>query len=146
MKEVGLEIKHLNNRINRNLKNLPSIKLLDEITGSNGYILSFLHKKQKQIITQKSIEKQLGITRSTASTILTRMEKKELIVRETLENDSRKKQIKITEKGIDLAIQTEKEIKVFDQSLIAGFTTEEIATLFSFFDRIKNNVEGGNHI
>ena len=73
MKEVGLEIKHLNNRINRNLKNLPSIKLLDEITGSNGYILSFLHKNQKQIITQKSIEKQLGITRSTASTILTRM-------------------------------------------------------------------------
>ncbi|MDE5715157.1 MAG: MarR family transcriptional regulator [Anaeroplasmataceae bacterium] len=146
MKEVGLEIKNLNNLISRNFKNLPSIKLLNEITGSNGYILSYLHHNENQIITQKSIEKTLGITRSTASTILSRMEKKELIVREILNNDCRKKQIKITEKGRSLVLQTETEIHLFDQKLISDFTLEEIELLFEMFRRIKKNVEGGNKI
>lgn len=142
MQDIGLEIKNLNNVINRNFKNLNTVKLLDEITGSNGYILGFLLKNKDKLITQKSIEKTLGITRSTASTVLTRMEKKELIRRETLESDSRVKRILVTEKGRDLSSKIDEEVKAFNACMMKDFTKEEIASFIEFIRRIKKNIGG----
>ncbi|MDE6584140.1 MAG: MarR family transcriptional regulator [Anaeroplasmataceae bacterium] len=142
MSEIGLEIKNLNNIINRNFKNLSSVKLLDEITDSNGYILVFLAKHSAEVITQKSIEGILGITRSTASTILSRMEKKELIKREVLSTDTRMKRILITEKGKSLCLKIDEEATAFNQDILKGFKDCEIKQFLSYVERMKKNMEG----
>lgn len=140
MYNLGLEIKNLNNVIHRNFANLKSVSLLDEITGSNGYILSFLCDHENELITQKKIEEMLGITRSTASTVLSRMEKNELITRETLSFDSRVKRIILTDKGRDMVSLVHQEVQEFEKTLIKGFSEEELQQFFDFIKKIKNNI------
>lgn len=140
MYNLGLEIKNLNNVIHRNFANLKSVSLLDEITGSNGYILSFLCDHNDELITQKKIEEMLGITRSTASTVLSRMEKNDLIRREVLPSDSRMKRIIMTDKGHEIITLVRQEIQEFEKTLIKGFSEEELQQFISFIKKIKTNI------
>ncbi len=102
MADIGLEIKNVNNLISRGVCNLKTMSLLKEVTGSNGYILRYLKREKDQQITQKMIEQTMGITRSTASTVLSRMEKMDWIKREALVTDSRSRLVSITSKGLAL--------------------------------------------
>lgn len=142
MKHIGIEIRNLSNLISRNVANLKTILLLDEITGNNGFILCYLDNNSSKVVTQKDIEKALGITRSTASTVLSLMEKKELIKRETLENDSRVKKIIITNKGQELSSMIKKELEAFEKQLVNGFSKEEIHDFLNYLNRLKDNIGG----
>ena len=93
--DIGLEIKNLNNMIHRHFTNLKTTEILNKLTGSNGYIIVYLMEHQNELITQKQIEEVLGITRSTASIVLSHMEENQLITRKILEQDSRIKSIHI---------------------------------------------------
>ena len=75
---LGLEIKKLNNLISRNISNLKTIAMLNEISNSNGFILRYIEEHENELVTQKDIEVAFGITRSTASTVLSLMEKKRI--------------------------------------------------------------------
>ena len=84
---LGLEIKKLNNLISRNISNLKTLSMLNEVSNSNGLILRYIEEHEDEMVTQKDIEMAFGITRSTASTVLSLMEKKELITREVLKEE-----------------------------------------------------------
>ena len=71
------------------------LKFLNKLTGSNGYIIVYLMEHQNELITQKQIEEVLGITRSTASIVLSHMEENQLITRKILEQDSRNQKVSI---------------------------------------------------
>lgn len=139
--DIGLEIKNFNNLIQRQISNLQCIAYLDELTGSNGYILGYLLKHKKELITQKQIEDILGITRSTASTVLSHMEKNALIERKTLLQDSRCKKIEITLKGEWIWNQIQEEINQFEKKLCMGFTDEELSCFMSYINRMKENIK-----
>lgn len=141
MKDIGLEIKNLNNMIHRHFANLKSTELLNELTGSNGYIIAYLMQHEDELITQKQIEEVLGITRSTASIVLSNMEKYQLITREVLPNDSRIKRIFLTDKGRELHEIMHNEKLVFEKKLQKGFTEEELDLFLSFINRIKDNIK-----
>ena len=53
----------------------------DEVTGTNIRIIRFLECNQERDIYQKDVEKEFGITRSTASRVLVLMEEKGLVKR-----------------------------------------------------------------
>lgn len=142
--DIGLEIKKFNNMIHRYVSNLKSIKVLDELTDSNGYILSYLLKHQDEVITQKRIEEALGITRSTASIVLSRMEKNQLIVKVPLKEDCRSNQIHITDKGRLTCEAVNQEISEFEKRIQKGFTEEEIEQFVSFIERMKKNIKEEN--
>ncbi len=145
MYHIGLEIKNFNNVISRNIMNLKTLSYVQEITGSNGYILQYLVDHETQCITQKDIEATLGITRSTASTVLSRMEKKGLISRNILESDSRIKEVKITQKGKDIAFQIATEVADFERNILKGFKKEEVLLFLNFIKRMKENIVGGQN-
>ncbi len=139
--DIGLEIKNLNNIIHRYFANLKTTKILDELTGSNGYILIYLMEHKDELITQKSIEEVLGITRSTASIVLSNMERNQLIQREILAQDSRMKRIHITDKGKALYDQMTTEKKEFEKKLKAGFSEEEVQQFLHMLHRMKKNIK-----
>ncbi len=141
MADIGLEIKNINNLISRGVCNLKTMNLLNEVTGSNGYILRFLKYQKNELITQKTIEQTMGITRSTASTVLSRMEKKEWVKREALATDSRSKAVMITSKGLALCDQLEEELALFEKSLTKGFTDKEITEFLRLLCKIKENLK-----
>ena len=141
MERLGLEIKRLNNLISRNISNLETISLLNEISNSNGFILRYIEEHEDEVITQKDIEKAFGITRSTASTVLSLMEKKELIVREVLKEDNRVKKVLITDKGKKINSDIKKEIDQFELNLIKGFNAEELKQFLFYIDKLKENLK-----
>lgn len=140
MRKIGLEIKRLNNLISRNFANLNTISMLNEISNSNGFILRYLEENENKVITQKDIELNFGITRSTTSTVLSLMEEKELIVREIMPNDNRVKKIIITEKGKKINKDIKNEIDEFELKLIDGFNEREIEQFYNYIERMKNNI------
>ena len=141
MADIGLEIKNLNNMIHRYFANLKTTEILNELTGSNGYIIVYLMNHKDELVTQKNIEEVLGITRSTASIVLSNMEKNQLIKREILPTDSRIKSIHITDKGKEIYRNMELERVELENKLKNGFTDEEVEQFLSFIKRIKLNIK-----
>lgn len=85
---VQMIFKNCNNTQNRQPSRTQA-KILDMLINSNGEI------------SQKEIEEKLNVSRATISEILTKMEKYEMIKRES-GTDSRTKIIKLTEKSIEI--------------------------------------------
>ena len=141
MERLGLEIIRLNNLISRNISNLETISLLNEISNSNGFILRYIEEHEDEVITQKDIEKAFSITRSTSSTVLSLMEKKELIVREVLKEDNRVKKVLITDKGKKINSDIKKEIDQFELNLIKGFNDDELKQFLFYIDKLKENLK-----
>lgn len=140
MPDVGLEVKNLNNMIHRHFASLKTTEILNELTGSNGYIIVFLMEHQTEMTTQKQIEDVLGITRSTASIVLSNMERNQLITRNILEEDNRIKSIHITAKGKELYEKMTLEKKEFEKKLLEGFSEEEIEQFIEYIHRMKRNI------
>lgn len=72
-------------------------------------ILEILIKTNK-VVTQKEIEEKLNVSRATISETLTKMEKYEMIKRETGE-DTRTKIIKLTDKSIEMHKKMDRMMK-----------------------------------
>ena len=139
--DIGLEIKNLNNIIHRHFTNLKTTEILNKLTGSNGYIIVYLMEHQNELITQKQIEEVLGITRSTASIVLSHMEENQLITRKILEQDSRIKSIHIMPKGMELYETMTREKIEFEAKLLQGFTSFELDQFVEYIRRMKKNIK-----
>lgn len=139
MKLIGREIKRLNNHISRYITNLPTISELDELTGNNGAILHYL--VCKEYATQKDIEVAFGITRSTTSTVISLMEKKNLLERIVNPDDARSRIIRVTEKGKEYVDKIKEEILTAENKLLDGFSVKEVDLFFSFIERINLNMK-----
>ncbi|KPN80216.1 Transcriptional regulator [Apilactobacillus kunkeei] len=107
-----------------------------DLTSMQMSVIDFLTLFKDQEMFQKDIEREFNIRRSTASTLLKRMEDKGLVRRVESNKDARQKQVILT----DLAVQYEDDIQKFmveTQQQIHGFLSdEEYAALESSLDKI----------
>ena len=69
------------------------------LTGTQVQIIHYLSNNHQEHIYQKNIEQEFNIRRSTATNILKTMEKNDLILRRTVQNDSRLKRIVLSDKS-----------------------------------------------
>lgn len=139
---IGGKLRKLANIIKRNTLNLDTIKDLEEVTQTNYYIMGFIHNRCEAGIDvyQKDIENEFGITRSTASTVISLMEKKGLIKREVVLEDARLKKLILTNKAIELNDKVIQSLDEYDNKLLEGFSDDEVKQLLNFLERIKNNL------
>lgn len=129
-------VKALSNKIKHLLEHV-SLKL----TGMQHAIIYFVSDATKQAeYFQKDIESEFNISRSTASGILKRMEKNELIVRETAASDTRLKKIILTEKALEMNQSVAEEIIELENKVTAGITKEELETFFKVIEKVTQNI------
>lgn len=136
---ISGKIRSLATKIRRKTENIDAIMKLDEISGTNGFIIGYI-SSAKGAVFQRDIEKEFGITRSTASKVISLMEKKGLIERKSVLQDARLKQIILTQKALDLNENVVKELTAFEQKLFLGFKEDEKKTFSSFLSRIEENL------
>ena len=107
-----------------------------DLTSMQMSVIDFLTLFYDQEMFQKDIEHEFNIRRSTASTLLKRMEDKGLIRRVESNKDARQKQVILT----DLAVQYEDDIQKFmvetQQQIHSFLSDEEYAALESSLDKI----------
>ena len=86
------------------------------------------------------LESRFGITRSTASKVVSLMAQKGLVEQLSVEGDRRKKQLRLTRKAREVTQMMNEDRRHFEQMLRRGFSTEELEMLFSFLDRLHANL------
>ena len=138
--DIGRQLATLNHLIRRSIeKEIPSE--LMKISTANGYVLFYLHDHGEEDVFQKDFEETFGITRSTASKILSLMEAKGLVKREGVAGDARLKKITITAAGEEMRRNIIAVKEKMEERLLSGFSPAEISCLDAYIERMKNNVK-----
>lgn len=141
MEAIGCKINYVSNIIKREIEKLESIEALEKVSGTNSFILVYI--SEKEIVFQKDIEKEFGITRSTASKVISLMESKGMIIRKSVRNDLRLKQLVLTDEAKMIVESVKKDLNDFEERLTLGLTKEDKDNLLSIMNKLENNILGG---
>lgn len=141
--DIGIRLRMLNNAVRRYFdRNSEIVKKLNNFTCSNKWIMGYLFDAENEgrDVFQRDLENNFGITRSTVSKVLSLLEKKELISRESVSHDARLKKIVLTEKSRAIGRTMRREHDEMEKMLRSGFSPEEITVLCGFLERLQNNI------
>lgn len=136
-REIGYEIRVLNNTI-RNSINNKAIESNPHTTRLHAWVIGFVFHS-KNPVYQKDIETEFQIKRSTASTLLASMEKNGLITRRSVDHDARLKQVILTDKARKMHETFLVTAKKVEENLARGLSDEELRNFFSTLDKISDN-------
>ena len=89
---------------------------------------------------QKELAKRLRLTPATVTAALKTLEKQGCIVRESEESDMRRKRIRVTEKGREVAQRYVNVFTEVDEAMYKGFSPEELEAVSGYFKRITENL------
>ncbi|MCF0149569.1 MAG: MarR family transcriptional regulator [Clostridium sp.] len=138
VKHVGKKINILSHKIKRRI---GKVSLEYGISGMQAKILGFIYvNSANRDIFQKTIEEEFDIRRSSVTSVLTLMEKNELIKRESVSEDARLKKIIITEKGVQVNKLVYKEIKSIEKAIADTLPEEELDIFISNLDKLIKNI------
>lgn len=109
------------------------------ITMEQSRFLLFLHKNLGKEIYQKDICDYFYSSKGSVSTLLDKLEKSNLIER-FIGSDARHRQIKITNKGIELVKHIKIELDLFDEQLLSNLDNDEKEQLFSIMRKMFESI------
>ncbi len=141
MKCENNEIKHIGKRIHI-VSNQIKRKMDGELAGfglthSQNIILTYLARNSHRDIFQKDIEEEFDIRRSSVSSILTHLEEKGYVSRQSVDYDARLKKLIITKTGLAAVSKMHSVIVDFEKSVEKVLSPEEIDTLFAILDKLS---------
>jgi len=138
--DVGRLLGMIQNGLHRKHEKNSLFRDVDGMTGKNGWIIGYLAHNQDHPVYQKDLEKAFNVTRSTASKVLTLMEKKGFVERRSVEADARLKQVVLTDRAQTIAEAMKQNCKEMEQQLTRGFSEEEKQQLTGYLNRILDNL------
>lgn len=115
----------------------------DDVTLTNGWILKYLYDNRDKEVYQKDIEKHFAIGRSTVTTIIQLMEKRDLVRREFVESDARLKKVMLTEKGFEHHDHVVENFNKIHEEILGVLSQKEKELLLEFMEKISDHIEGG---
>ena len=139
-RRLGTDIHRLDISIGRNLCQIMQSSGLEEMSGTNGRIIRFLSEHESSDVYQRDLEREFGITRSTASRVLALMEQKGLVVRSGVAHDARLKKLTLTAKSRSYSKMMQEKSESINRQLLKGFTPEEEEQLYAYLERLQDNV------
>ena len=137
----GREIRIISNLMRRRLDSSAVMTRAKNITGTGGWLLGYLYANRDRDIYQRDVEKEFSIRRATSSKVITRLEDKGFVRRESVDCDARLKKLVLTEEGIKIQRDVCRELDDFDEKLISVLTEDEQKTLFELLGKIKDSLE-----
>lgn len=139
--KLGLEIMRISTLIRRCADNTLPLQQVNNITGSNGWILQFLAEHEGENVFQRDLQNSFSVTRSTISKVVKLMESKGLIRRESVFSDARLKKLVLTDRGREIHQLASAGNNELETRMTRGFSQEEMETLMSLLVRISKNLE-----
>lgn len=139
----GGRINFLSNIMRREVEKLDAMKSMEKVSGTNGFILVYIYDHKDKPVYQKDIEHNFGITRSTASKVISLMEKKEMIERISVSKDARMKQLCLTEKAKQIVADVKAALNGFEAKLSSGISEDEKTILDKVLKQMEENLAYG---
>ena len=108
------------------------------LTSIQSRILGHLRQAQEQdrCVFQREIEEVFRIKRSSVTSVLQTLEKKGLIVRESISEDARLKKLVLTEEAKKMQIDTYQTLGDMEKQMRSLFTEEEFEQFLDYMNRI----------
>lgn len=138
---VGFMIHKLDMGVKKVLEAKMQAAGYDEVTLMHGWILKYLYDNRERDVFQRDIEKQFSIGRSTVTTIIQLMEKRDLIRRESVEHDARLKKVLLTEKGFRHHDLVEENIYGIHKQIMIDISDEEKRLYLDIVQRMEQNLK-----
>ena len=111
------------------------------MTSSNGWVIAYIGDHFHRDVFQRDLEREFGITRSTASKNIDLLEKNGFIERQKVDYDARLKKLVLTKKSEDILALMKAGREELETKLVKGFSEEELNTLHSYIQRLMANLE-----
>lgn len=140
-KSVGMELRCLSRQIKRFMQSNTNKSTVEEMTGTNSWIIGYVGEHRDRDVFQRDLEKDFGITRSTASKTVDSMVKKGFIERRGVDYDARLKKLVLTKKSEGVLDLMHEDRLRLEQQLTAGFSPDELRSLESYIQRLLTNLE-----
>lgn len=132
-----IEVKILNTAIERIL-NQTLARL--GITYTQSSVIGYVKHRPNQEICQKDVEKGLGLTHPTVSSVLKRLEEKQFIITEPSSFDRRFKRIILTQKSYELSESIDETIEKLNRDAFQNFSDEEAAMFEKLIRKMTLNL------
>lgn len=136
--EIGKEVQMLSRKIKRKL---------DEtfvgcgVTGVQVLILKFIYDNSKdRKVYAKDIENEFDLRRATITGILKLLEQNSLIKRNVVDEDTRLKELVVTEKALVIINKIDKTLKEFENNLIKDISKDELLCFINTMDKLSQNL------
>lgn len=132
--EVLKRIKRLKDLMHGNMSQMFEN---ENLTGPQGMLVCVLHRHGPMKITD--ISEQMGLSMSTVSSILNRLERDHVVVRERSESDGRVVLIKLTDEFFEKSGKAFKRIETAWEERLNRATVDEIETILNalkIFERL----------
>ncbi len=139
--DIGKELRSLSNLIMRFVDNKLNKRNIESVTGTNGWIISYIAENADRNIYQRDLEKKFGVTRSTVSNVVNLMVKKGLIEKRSVPRDARLKKLVLTPKARAISQMMQRDMEIFESALTKDFSREELSQLYFYIRRMKQNMQ-----
>lgn len=140
---IGLAIKSISNLLDRRIHadiGLPS----GCATPMQGRVIKYLCEHRDGDLFQRDVEQYFSIRRSTATGILSLMERDGLLKRESVECDARLKKLVLTEAALEHHRRFSRYIAETEALMSQGLTDQELSAFFAVTERIRHNLEASS--
>ena len=104
-------------------------------------MLMTLARQQEHTPSQKELAERLGISAAAVTATLKKLEREGYITRSMTDEDNRRNEIRITDKGIAKLLEGRAIFESSDRTMFEGFTAEEMATFISYMERLNGNLD-----
>ncbi len=131
-----MEVRALSKYIGRYLNNIQSQY---DITGPQGLILMYIYQTDEDVY-QRDIEKFFNIRRSTATGLITSLEEKEYIIKESVMSDARLKKLVLTKKAKNAVSLVDTQVVQLEEKMLQGISEEEIQTFRKIIAKMTKNL------
>ena len=138
---IGMVIRCLNHKIGRCVSAAASKEFGDSATAVHGWVIRYLYDNRDRDVFQRDLEIRFSVRRSTMTSILQLMEKKGLIVKESVPTDARLKKLILTPTALDIQERMRREIASLEEQMRSGISEEELATFLAIAEKIGHNLD-----
>lgn len=140
-RRLSFELHRSSRLVKRYMDNDATKLYVDKMTGTHGWAIGFFYQNRNKDVFQKDFEQEFNIRRSTASNILSLIEKNGLIRRESVPYDARLKKITLTKKALEVQSVVDNAFEKLEDTMRKDITEEDLQVFFRVIDKINNNLE-----
>ena len=142
--DIGKQICYASVLFRRNFDHVvasQSAGYTDSLSGRNIWVLRYIQEHSGEDVFQKDLETAFKLRRSTISNTVDLMERKQLLVRESVNGDARLKRLRLTPKAEEILAKVSQEVDRMEEYVRMAFSPEDYSSLMNLLQQLCSVLE-----
>lgn len=110
-------------------------ELVEQLTYEQYYALFHIYNQEK--VTSSALAQWLNVNKSAITALIRRLEEKQLVLRERIDEDRRIVYLSLSQKGTQLYEECQQRIHMLVQNLVSAFDEEELDHFIQTYKKIN---------